>query len=97
MPTRDRDPNDRLVFWQTNEITPAKPPSDRADWVKVIRDTVPPYVRVVLTTDGQGRWRVSVAEESPIIVGTGPVPPEPIDHRAKVTEALRKAGKPVRD
>jgi hypothetical protein len=91
------DPDDTLIFWQTNECTAATPPADRADWVRIIRKTTPHKgVRVVLTTDGQGRWWVSVAEETPVGTG-GYVPIEPIDHRAAVADALRKAGKPIRD
>jgi hypothetical protein len=91
------DAVDKLVFWQTNEITPAEPPPDRAEWIKVIRDTVRHRVRVVLTTDGRGHWRVSVAEELRVNVGAGPWPTDPIDHQAAVAEALRRAGKPIRD
>lgn len=95
MPTKDMD--DSLITWQTNEITPADPPHDRDGWVKIIRQTAP-RARVVLTTDGYGRWRVSVAEETRVdTIGSGPIDTTPIDHRHAVTEALRKAGKPIRD
>ena len=92
------DPEDDLIFWQTNEIAAAEPPADRADWVRIIWETTRHKgVRVVLTTDGRGAWRVSTAEELPVSVGSGPVDIRPIDHRAAVAEALRKAGKPIRD
>jgi hypothetical protein len=70
-----RDPDDTLMFWQTNEGHPAAPPADGADWVRVITVTTPHKgVRVVLTTDDRGRWRVSVAEELRVNVGPGPWP-----------------------
>jgi hypothetical protein len=95
MPTKD--PDDSLITWQTNEISPAEPPHDRADWVRIIRGTAL-RARVILTTDGHGRWRVSVAEETRAdTIGSGPIDTTPIDHRHAVTEALRKAGKPIRD
>ena len=96
MPTRDTDHS--LIIWQDNEGFAAEPPPDRADWVRIIRQATPHHgVRVVLTTDGQSRWRVSVAEEFPVTVGPGPVAITPIDHRAAVAETLRNAGKPIRD
>jgi len=91
-----RDPQDPLVSWETNETWPADPPDDRADWVRIIRQ-VAPLARVVLTTDDRGNWRVAVAEEAPIHVGSPPPNPMPIDHRVAVTKALRDAGKRVRD
>lgn len=91
-------PHDYPISWQTNEGAAAKPPTDRADWVRIIRATTPhDGVRVVLTTVDRGHWRVSVADETPVTVGSGPVDLVPINHRAAVTEALRDAGKPVRD
>ncbi len=92
MPTKD--PDDELIVWQTNEIGPVEPPPDRDEWVRIIRQTVPARVLVELTTDAKGRWWVSKAEESRVIFGGES--PDPIDHRAKVVEALRKAGKPIR-
>jgi hypothetical protein len=92
------DPDDTLIFWQTNERRAAPPPADRADWIRVIRETTPHKgVRVVLTTDDRGRWRVSVAEEMRVNVGPGPWPTEPIDHRPAVADALRKVGRAIRD
>jgi hypothetical protein len=89
--------DDDLISWQTNEGSAAEPPHDRAEWVEIIRSVTPHKgVRVVLTTDDRGHWRVSTAEEFRVNTGSGPWPIDPIDHRAAVTEALRKAGKPVR-
>jgi hypothetical protein len=93
-----RDPEDNLISWRTNEGWPAEPPSDRGKWVDVIRATTPHRgVRVVLTTDDREHWRVSIAEEFRVNTGSGHWPTDPIDHKAAVTDALRKAGKPVRD
>ena len=93
-----RDPEDDLIFWQTNEIAAAEPPADRADCVRIIRENTPHKgVRVVLTTDGRGAWRVSTAEELPVTVGSGPVDITPIEHRVAVADALRRAGKPIGD
>lgn len=95
MPTKDSD--DSLITWQTNEITPAAPPHDMEDWVRIIKPTAP-RARVILTTDGHGRCRVSVAGEIRVdTIGSGPIDTTPIEHRHAVTEALRKAGKPIRD
>jgi hypothetical protein len=94
----DQDPDDNLIFWQTNESASAEPPPDRAEWVEIIRATTPHTgVRVVLVAVGNGYWRVPVAQELPVTVGEGPIDIEPIEHKASVTAALRAAGKPVRD
>lgn len=88
------DPADSLISWETNNGGDAEPPADRADWVRIIRDVTPHKgVRVVLTTDGRGAWRVSIAEEFPVRLNDT----RPIDQRVTVAEALRRAGKSIRD
>jgi hypothetical protein len=86
-----------LTYWQWNDGREAPPPRDGAEWVAIIRQTVPRHVRVVLTSNEKGAWWISVADEFPVHVGPGPWPICPIDHRVAVRQALRSAGKPVLD
>jgi hypothetical protein len=89
-------PDDGLVRWQRIDGADATP-SDSGEWVAVIRDAVPARVRVVLTTNDEGDWWVSVADEPSVYVGAGPWRDERVDHRAAVTKALRAAGKRILD
>lgn len=86
-----------IVYWKTNEGAGATPPADTKEWVSIIA-SVSPILLVELVSREDGSWWVGKANETPPQLGGGPYQ-EPLtkDRRREVTEALRRARKPVVD